>query len=125
MAATHKVSQRERGAHYEQMARRHLEQHGLCFIAANVTIRGGELDLIMRDQYDWVFVEVRYRRSNRYGSAVESITAKKQQRLYHTAAVWLHQRGLSIETQYCRFDIVAIDGPDDTISWYRNTLQHQ
>ncbi|MGL5728891.1 MAG: YraN family protein, partial [Plesiomonas sp.] len=80
MTTTPKTSQRECGAHYEQLARRHLEQHGLFFIAANVTVRGGELDLIMRDQYDWIFVEVRYRRSNRYGSAIESITAKKQQR---------------------------------------------
>ncbi|MGL5006205.1 MAG: YraN family protein [Plesiomonas sp.] len=125
MTIINKSSQRQCGAYYEHIARRYLEQHGLCFIAANVTVRGGELDLIMRDQDDWIFVEVRYRRSNHYGSAVESITTKKQQRLHHAAATWFHQRGLSIDTQYCRFDIVAIDGPDETINWYRNTLQHQ
>ena len=58
------------------MARRYLEQKGLVFVAANVRYRVGELDLIMRDGRQWVFVEVRYRRDARFGGAAMSITAQ-------------------------------------------------
>ena len=61
------MSQRAKGAGYELQARRYLERAGLTFFAANVTLRGGELDLIMRDGQTWVFVEVRYRRSDAFG----------------------------------------------------------
>lgn len=43
------MNQRATGAGYELLARRHLERAGLTFCAANVALRGGELDLIMRD----------------------------------------------------------------------------
>ncbi|MDT1011983.1 YraN family protein [Plesiomonas shigelloides] len=118
------LSRRALGAQFEQRARLYLEQQGLQFIAANVTLRGGELDLIMLDGYDWVFVEVRFRRHAHLGSAVDSVTPTKQRRLYHSASLWLHQRGQSIDTANCRFDIVAFDGPDARISWYQNILHY-
>ncbi len=63
---------RASGAGYELLARRHLEHAGLTFCAANVAVRGGELDLIMRDGTTWVFVEVRYRRNDAFGGAAAS-----------------------------------------------------
>ncbi len=57
-------------------ARRWLEGRGLRFIAANARERGGEIDLIMRDGTVTVFIEVRYRRSARYGDAAASVTRK-------------------------------------------------
>lgn len=49
-----KVDRRQIGAQYEMIARQYLERAGLHFYAANVTLRGGELDLIMRDGETWV-----------------------------------------------------------------------
>ncbi|WP_455732030.1 YraN family protein, partial [Burkholderia stabilis] len=50
------------GAAFEQRARQFLERRGLVFVAANVTMRGGELDLVMREPDGMlVFVEVRAR----------------------------------------------------------------
>lgn len=63
------MNQRATGAGYELLARRYLERAGLTFCAANVALRGGELDLIMRDGQTWVFVEVRYRRNDTFGGA--------------------------------------------------------
>lgn len=80
------VSGRSRGAQAERYARCRLEQAGLRFVAANMRIRGGEIDLIMLDRFTWVFVEVRYRRSDSYGTAAESVTPRKCRRLpfrYH------------------------------------------
>ncbi|NIF66896.1 YraN family protein, partial [Burkholderia sp. Cy-647] len=48
------------GERFEQQARRFLERQGLAFVAANLVVRGGELDLLMRERDgSLVFVEVR------------------------------------------------------------------
>ncbi|MGL4486294.1 MAG: YraN family protein [Yersinia sp. (in: enterobacteria)] len=114
------MSQRSIGTQYETQARQHLERAGLAFQAANVTCRGGEIDLIMRDGATWVFVEVRFRRNALFGGAVASVTFCKQQRLLRAAAVWLAQRGGSFATTPCRFDVFAITGSQ--IEWLPNAF---
>lgn len=114
------VSRQQQGAQREQQARRLLENAGLRFVAANVRYRSGEIDLIMLEQQKWVFVEVRYRRSNRFGGAAASITRSKQQKLLRAAAIWLHIRGQSFETADCRFDVVAITG--EQVEWLPNAF---
>jgi len=104
------LSRQQTGAGYEQQARRLLEGAGLTFIAANVRFRVGEIDLIMRDGETWVFVEVRYRRNDRFGGAAASVTRSKQQKLLKAAALWLNGRQSSLESARCRFDVVAITG---------------
>ncbi|MFI8418631.1 YraN family protein [Serratia sp. NPDC078593] len=114
------LSQRAKGAGYELQARHYLERAGLIFVAANVAVRGGELDLIMRDDQIWVFVEVRYRRSAAYGDAAASVNYRKQQRLLHAAAVWLAARGASFDTSPCRFDVLAFTGSQ--LEWVPNAF---
>jgi len=63
------------GARAEELAARHLEQHGLAIVARNVRNRFGEIDIVARDGAVLVFVEVRLRRSGAYGGAAGSITA--------------------------------------------------
>jgi putative endonuclease len=50
-----------RGQLAEKHARTYLEQQGLTFVEANVRYPFGEIDLIMRQQDVWVFVEVKFR----------------------------------------------------------------
>lgn len=108
------------GAGYEKKARRYLEQQGLQFIAANVYVRGGEIDLIMQHHHVIVFVEVRFRRDDTFGGAAASVTPRKQKRLLHTAQVWLHGVGESFETVDCRFDVLAFTGNE--IEWLTNAF---
>lgn len=108
------------GASYEKKARRYLESQGLEFIAANVYVRGGEIDLIMRHQQVIVFVEVRFRRSDAFGGAAASVTARKQKRLLHSAQVWLSGAGESFDTVDCRFDVLAFTGNE--IEWLTNAF---
>ncbi|QKJ88768.1 YraN family protein [Paramixta manurensis] len=109
------LSHQQTGARYESIARRHLEQAGLTFVAANVRYRVGEIDLVMREEARWVFVEVRYRRSGEFGGAPASVTWRKQRKLLRAAALWLASRNASFETTDCRFDVVAITG--DRLEW--------
>ncbi len=66
----------------------------------------GEIDLVCRDGDQVVFVEVRSRRSCRYGRPEESISGRKRKRLVRLARWYLKACG----EQGCRarFDIVAV-----------------
>ncbi|MEI7063836.1 YraN family protein [Dickeya chrysanthemi] len=114
------MNRRITGGRYEQLARRHLERAGLIFVASNVTVRGGELDLIMRDGDILVFIEVRYRRNHDFGGAAASITRQKQRSLLHAAAVWLARQGASLDSTDCRFDVLAITGSQ--VEWLPNAF---
>lgn len=93
------------GMEAESEALRYLEQQGLNFQARNVRFKGGEIDLVMQDKQTRVFVEVRYRKSNRYGSALESITYSKQQRLIRAAFLYNQRYPTS---QPWRIDVISI-----------------
>jgi putative endonuclease len=114
------LNRQQRGARYEQQARRYLERKGLRFVAANVHVRGGEIDLIMKQRQVIVFVEVRFRRNDKFGGAAASVTRSKQQRLLHTAQVWLSGSGKSFDTVDCRFDVLAFTGNE--IEWLTNAF---
>lgn len=114
------VNRRLIGQMMEQRACQYLQQAGLIWIASNVIFRSGEIDIIMRDNLSLVFVEVRYRRDDRYGTAAATVSWKKQQRLQRAAACWLAQRGQSLSSTACRFDIVAITGTN--LQWLKNAF---
>lgn len=113
---------RRQGAGFEYQARRFLESQGLVFVAANQNFKCGELDLIMRDKQTIVFVEVRQRSNNAFGSAVDSVDYRKQQKWLDAASMWLAQRDLSLEDADCRFDLVAFGKNAQDIQWIPNFL---
>lgn len=111
------------GTAAEDLALRYLEARGLTLVARNFRCRTGELDLIMRDREQLVFVEVRSRRHSRYGTPAESVTRTKQQRLLRAAAFYLQRQRLLDAP--CRFDVVAILQAEDEprMEWIRDAFQ--
>jgi putative endonuclease len=69
------MQKREQGDQFELLAWSWLENHGYSLIEKKFTRRIGEIDLIVRDPDNStvVFVEVRFRSSERYGGAIESV----------------------------------------------------
>ncbi len=102
----------------EDLARRYLEGQGLRLLARNHRCRHGEIDLVMRDGGTLVFVEVRYRSSERFGGAAASVDAHKQRRLAAAAGHYLQGHPSPLA---CRFDVLAI-GADDRMEWIRNAF---
>lgn len=93
----------------EDVAKQYLLLKGYALIAENYSIRGGEIDLIMQERETLVFVEVRQRAKKRYGTARESITPVKMQRLQKTALSFLIQQ-FQRDDIPARFDAVLITG---------------
>ncbi len=105
----------------ESQACDHLQQQGLTLIERNYRTRRGEIDLIMQQDRTLVFVEVRLRANDQFGSAAESITSRKQSRIIAAAQHYLQQQPSSLA---CRFDVVAISGKTDrSINWIPNAFQ--
>jgi len=91
----------------ERLARRHLEDLGYAFIAANWTCPSGELDLVMRDGDIIVFVEVKTRRGEHLGTAEESVTAVKSGRLLRSAEIYFSSRP-ELADLFWRIDVIAV-----------------
>ena len=107
----------------ETLAARYLQQQGLAIRERNYRTRLGELDLICEDGETLVFVEVRYRRRNHYGSGLDSVDRRKQDKLVKSALYYLqcHPR---LASRPARFDVIAVaPGPDGPhIDWIRNAF---
>jgi putative endonuclease len=83
----------------------------------------GELDIVMEDGDGVVFVEVRYRASDRWGDSLASVTGAKQRRLINAARSYL-KRHPALASRPCRFDVVAVDGErlSPRIRWVRRAF---
>ncbi|KAA6186636.1 YraN family protein [Thiohalocapsa marina] len=119
MTAPRRTTPGQTGDAKEALARRFLEQQGLQHVAHNVRCRLGEIDLVMRDAQTLVFVEVRYRRSERFGGAAASVDWRKQRKLSAAARYFLQRRQIDLP---CRFDVVAITAGDH-IDWIKHAFE--
>src|SRR5512146_1375711 len=108
-----------RGQAAEQLAAEFLRRQGLGIVLCNYRCRFGEIDLIARDGSVLVFIEVRSRRSERFGGAASSITLAKRDRLLRSAR---HYLARSRGAQPCRFDVVLLRGEPPVIEWIRNAF---
>ncbi len=105
------------GADIEKKAHQWLQQQGLISVALNYQCKTGEIDIIMLDGQQLVFVEVRYRKSDLFGDGLESVDWKKQQKLQKAAAHFLMIRS-QFNQRPCRFDVVAArPGTESSLQW--------
>ncbi|WP_440889759.1 YraN family protein [Vibrio sp. WZ-1] len=115
-------SKRQIGNQYETLAKQYLQSQGLRFIDQNFLTKVGEIDLIFQQGETIVFVEVKYRKNDSFGSAAEMVTSAKMRRLVKTANLWLLKRHLSAHTTDYRFDVIAIHNSGADINWIQNAI---
>jgi putative endonuclease len=108
------------GDHAETIALSYLERAGLTLIDRNLGSALGEIDLLMRDGSQWVFVEVRSRSSNAFGGAAASVTKAKQNKLRRQSQVILKAHFGDGQWPSCRFDVCAIDSGE--VNWIQGAF---
>lgn len=123
------VDRKARGHRAEAAARHYLVQAGLREVASNANYRGGEIDLVMRDDSGrdgatLVFVEVRYRQSAAFGGGAASVDAGKRRRLVHAAYSFLAEHRQYANSP-CRFDVMEADGDPQAprLTWLRDAFR--
>lgn len=112
---------REKGSAYEELAASFFIEKNYTILARNYRTKTGEIDLVAQDPHDGciVFVEVKYRKSARKGQPFESVTSKKQQKIYRTAQWFIQEHGTGQYRKY-RFDVLSI--LDGQITHIRNAF---
>ncbi|WP_326491622.1 YraN family protein [Desulfolithobacter dissulfuricans] len=94
------------GRQGESLAAAYLEKNGYTIICRNYRRRFGEIDIIARHRGFTVFIEVKTRRSGRFGGPLVAVDRRKQQQIYRVAEEYLASHGLQ-ETP-ARFDVVSV-----------------
>ncbi|MCX5833097.1 MAG: YraN family protein [Deltaproteobacteria bacterium] len=94
------------GKEGEEIAARYLEKEGYRIIERNYRCVFGEMDIIARDGGAYVFVEVKSRRSERFGDPKLAVDYRKQRKMSMVAMCYLKEKRL-LESP-SRFDVVAV-----------------
>ena len=112
-------SRQETGRRGEEEAVRFLSKKGVKILERNFRDRNGEIDLIGEQDGVLLFIEVKYRGSQRFGTPEEAVTPEKQHNICRTALYYLHQTGRTAGTSV-RFDVIALT--DASIRWIRDAF---
>jgi len=101
------------GAKGEEIAKNYLIKQGLNFLDQNFYTREGELDLVMYDpvRSEYVLVEVKTRRSQKFGLGEEAVTDEKVSKLYQAAEKFFARKlGLkNLDQIRVRLDVVVVE----------------
>ncbi|HYH11767.1 MAG TPA: YraN family protein [Thermomicrobiales bacterium] len=101
------ASRARRGQSGEAHARAWLEGRGYHLVTRNWHCHAGELDLVMLDGDELVFVEVKTRTGERLGRASEAVSAAKRHRIL-SSAEWFLSAHPDYQEMIWRCDIVAV-----------------
>ena len=97
------------GKEGERIAELFLKSKGYKLVERNYRCASGELDLIMLDRQVIVFVEVKTRKGIGYGTPLEAVEVRKQQKMICAAQFFL--TGKKLNQREARFDVVGICWP--------------
>jgi putative endonuclease len=98
---------RDLGDFGERVAAAHLESKGYRILARNYRILQGEVDLVAQRDGVVAFVEVKTRKGNAMGTAVQALLPRQQQRLVLAAEAFSLERDDLPDGR--RIDVIAID----------------
>ena len=107
LAQRRDLAKRARGAWGERKVAQWYVDSGYVVLSQNWRTKSGELDLVLRKDDQIVFCEVKARSSSRFGSAVEAVDRRKQQRIRALAVQWLQAHNLHGDV---RFDVASVMG---------------
>jgi putative endonuclease len=97
------------GAWGEALAAEFLRKKHYKLVAAGYQCRFGEIDLIVKNRKNLVFVEVKLRKNADFAAARDYVDKRKQDRIRVTASMYLSQNPTKLQP---RFDVVEIYAPD-------------
>lgn len=112
------------GKRGEDLAAAYLERAGYVLLERNYRCLFGEIDIVARDGDTLCFVEVKSRRSTRYGDPQLAVTPRKQEKMIRSALQYLGSHGLTDPP--ARFDVAAVRlSPEgaETVELIRNAFE--
>lgn len=102
----------ELGRSGEDRAARHLTDLGFAVVDRNWRCAQGELDIVAVRGRELVVVEVKTRRTERFGHPLEAVDGRKLARLWRLAGAWASAHPALARGRRLRLDLIALTGPD-------------
>lgn len=99
------MNKRELAEFGENLAKKYLEHNDYQILEKNYHSIYGEIDLICKKDKIYTFIEVKTRKSPKFGTALESITNSKKEKIIKTAKIYLAKNRLEVPVRY---DIITI-----------------
>ncbi len=115
------MNNRRQGNDFESLAADYLRRNGMRILEQNFYCKMGELDIVARDGEYLVFVEVKYRKNRRAGSAAEAVNFNKMRKISRCADVYMMQKRVSENTSV-RFDVIAIE--EGHLTHFKNAFEY-
>lgn len=112
-------NKRSLGTEKEELAVSYLTEHNVKLLARNFYFHGGEIDVIAKDGEYVCFIEVKYRRSDRFGAPEEAVNLSKQRKILQGARVFLYKNRYPSDTP-CRFDVISVYR--EQITWIKDAF---
>ncbi len=97
----------EIGVSGETSATNYLKNNGYVILARNYRFERNEIDIICEKKGTIVFVEVKKRSGDKFGSPIEAITLEKTKKITFVAQQYLISREL-LDKCNARFDVIGI-----------------
>ena len=97
-----------KGKKGELEAALYLSKEGYEIVEVNYNICNFEIDIICKDKDTYVFVEVKYKTSKKYGMGFEEVNKNKQKKIISCAKLYMRSSNLNSNSKI-RFDIISID----------------
>ena len=119
------MNKRSVGSDAEELACEYLRSQGAQILEKNYRCNIGEIDIIARDGKYLCFIEVKFRKSTKYGEPQEAVSYFKQRRICKVSKFYLYSKYKSLDTSI-RYDVIAIS-PDDkilTFKWIKNAFDY-
>ena len=105
MSETMKNKRASLGRWGENLALGFLKTQGLKILERNFRCPAGEIDIIARSDSQIIFVEVKTRESEIFGTPQEAVNQRKQTQVIRVAQWYLEQNPVNLQP---RFDVLAI-----------------
>ena len=104
----------------EEIAAEYLKRLGYKIVKQNYFASVGEVDIIAVQDEVWCFVEVKYRHNKGFGSAADTITKSKINKILKSAKLYLFNNSL-VNVDF-RIDAVLIDADTGSIELIENVF---
>ncbi len=117
------MNKRQVGNSFEDMACKFLRDSGAHVIERNFRAFRGDIDIIAMDGRYLCFIEVKYRKDSKYGSAEAAVNFSKQKQICKLSKFYLYSKKKS-EDIPIRYDVIAITSDSGIIGikWYKNAF---
>ncbi len=119
------MNKRELGSKYEDFACDYIKSQGGKILKRNYRVRFGEIDIIAEDNDYICFIEVKYRKDNKYGGPEAAVSLSKQKQICNISRYFLTSNNMDEYTPV-RYDVITVTTLDGalTVKWYKNAFDY-